>query len=109
MNQNDIITAYKDEGSIRKVARSFRVSEQKVRKILIDAGAYESDTANMVNDMFEQGCNVQTIAEKLKISISAVSGYLPYTKGMYSSENPSENALKIRKCRSKIKQKICKL
>lgn len=43
MKQEDIIIAYGTEGSIKKVAALFRISEQKVRKVLIDAGEYESD------------------------------------------------------------------
>lgn len=38
---------------------------------------------------------------KLRVSKSTVSAYLPYTKGVYLGENPSSNALKIRKCRAK--------
>ena len=81
MKPEDVVSAYEKEGSLKKVARLFDVSEQKIRKILIDANAYESDTANKVNDMYKQGYGAQYIADKLKMSISAVSGYLPYTKG----------------------------
>ena len=94
MKPEDIIKSYNAEGSIKKVAALFRISEQKVRKVLIDAGAYESD-------MYEQGYSVENIAEKLRVSKSTVSAYLPYTKGVYLDENPSSNALKIRKCRAK--------
>lgn len=45
--------------------------------------------------------SVENIAEKLRVSKSTVSAYLPYTKGVYLGENPSSNALKIRKCRAK--------
>lgn len=92
----DFIDA-KNEGG----ATLFRVSEQKVRKVLIDAGAYESDMSIQVNDLYEQGYSVENIAEKLRVSKSTVSAYLPYTKGVYLGENPSSNALKIRKCRAK--------
>nr|DAP78682.1 MAG TPA: Lactose operon repressor [Caudoviricetes sp.]DAY55982.1 MAG TPA: Lactose operon repressor [Caudoviricetes sp.] len=44
---------------------------------------------------------MENIAEKLRVSKSTVSAYLPYTKGVYLGENPSSNALKIRKCRAK--------
>lgn len=46
MKPEDVVSAYEKEGSLKKVARLFDVSEQKIRKILIDANAYESDTAN---------------------------------------------------------------
>lgn len=66
-----------------------------------DAGAYESDMSIQVNDLHEQGYSVENIAKKLRVSKSTVSAYLPYTKGVYLGENPSNNALKIRKCRAK--------
>lgn len=101
MKPEDIVQAYNTEGSIKKVAALFRISEQKVRKILIDAGEYESDRAGEVKDLYEQGFSVEDIADKLGVSKSAVSGYLPYSKGLYLSETPSSNAIKIRKCRAK--------
>lgn len=101
MKPEEVVSAYEKEGSVKKVARLFNVSEQKIRKILIDANAYESDTANKVNDMYKQGYGVQYIADKLKLSISAVSGYLPYTKGLYLADEPTENAIRIRQCRQK--------
>lgn len=101
MKPEDIIQAYNTEGSIKKVAALFRISEQKVRKVLIDAGEYESDISVQVKDLYEKGFRVEDIADKLKVSKSAVSSYLPYSKGLYLGENPSSNALKIRKCRAK--------
>lgn len=101
MKPEDVVSAYEKEGSLKKVARLYDVSEQKIRKILIDANAYESDIANKVNDMYKQGYGVQYIADKLKMSISAVSSYLPYTKGQYLADEPTENAIRIRQCRQK--------
>ena len=101
MKPEDIIQAYNTEGSIKKVAALFRISEQKVRKVLIDADEYESDMSVQVKDLYEKGFRVEDIAEKLRVSKSTVSAYLPYTKGLYLGENPSSNALKIRKCRVK--------
>ena len=101
MKPEDVISAYEKEGSLKKVAKLYDVSEQKIRKILIDANAYESDIANKVNDMYKQGYGVQYIADKLKMSISAVSSYLPYTKGQYLADEPTENAIRIRQCRQK--------
>ena len=100
MKPEDIVQAYNTEGSIKKVAALFRISEQKVRKILIDAGEYESDMSIQVKDLYEQGFSVEDIADKLGVNKSTVSGYLPYSKGVYLGENPSSNALRVRKCRA---------
>lgn len=101
MKPEDIIQAYNTEGSIKKVAALFRISEQKVRKVLIDAGEYESDMSVQVKDLYEKGFRVEDIAKELHVSKGTVSAYLPYTKGIYLGENPSVNALNIRKCRAK--------
>lgn len=101
MKPEDIVQAYNTEGSIKRVAALFRISEQKVRKVLIDVGEYESDMSVQVKDLYEQGFSVENIADKLGVSKSVVSGYLPYSKGLYLGENPSSNALRVRKCRAK--------
>lgn len=72
MKPEDIIKSYNAEGSIKKVAALFRISEQKVRKVLIDAGQYESDMSIQVNDLYEQGYSVENIAEKLRVSIQHI-------------------------------------
>ena len=53
----------------------------------------------------KQGLTVEEIAKKLGKTVKAVSGRIPYEKGMYNAEYPSENALQIRKTREK-KEKI---
>lgn len=104
MKSEDIIKAYNDEGSIRKTAALLRISAQKVRKHLIDAGVYESDMAAQVRDLHERGYSTDEMAAALGVSRSTVSGYLPYTKGGYLSDTPSKNALRIRRCRNKEKE-----
>ena len=54
-----------------------------------------------VKGLYEQGFSIEDIADKLGVSKSTVSGYLPYSKGVYLGENPSSNALRVRKCRAK--------
>ena len=101
IKSEDIIKTYNTEGSIRKTAALLRISEQKVRKHLIDAGVYESDMAAQVRDLYGRGYSTDEMAAALGVSRSAVSGYTPYTKGEYLSDAPSKNALRIRRCRSK--------
>lgn len=101
MKSENIIKVYSVEGSIRRTAALLRISAQKVRKHLIDAGVYESDMAAQVRDLHERGYSTDETAAALGVSRSTVSGYLPYTKGGYLSDTPSKNALRIRRCRSK--------
>lgn len=80
MKPEDIIKSYNAEGSIKKVAALFRVSEQKVRKVLIDAGAYESDMSIQVNDLYEQGysrrCRVRQDTNRAPFKIMSVRCHL---------------------------------
>lgn len=99
MDVKNVVQTYNEVGSIKKTAKEVCISEQKVRKILLDAGAFESDLAIGIRELFADGNSVKAIAEKLKLSESAVQSYLPYTKGVYMADEPTSNAIRIRKCR----------
>lgn len=100
--KSEIVKYYESCGSIQQTRKAFSMSCQKVRKILITEGAFESDISRVINDMYYKGCSINDISHKLKLSKTCVNSYLPYTKGMYNSPTPTENAIKIRKCRKKI-------
>lgn len=103
MKRLDVVMAYNKLSSLDKVSAEFGISEAKVRKILITEGVYENDTSKQVKKIYEEGKSTQEIAKILKLSNSCVNMYLPYKKGVYGSEDPTINALRIRKCRKKIK------
>lgn len=103
MNPEEIVKAYEDIKSMKKVAREFGISEAKVKKILVSKRVFESETSKRVIELSVAGKSAQEIAETLSISKSCVNMYLPYKKGVYGSEYPTINALRIRKCRKKIK------
>lgn len=69
----------------------------KVRKILLTVGLIETEESKFL----KQGLTVEEIARKLGKTVGAASGRIPYAKGMYNAEYPSENALKIRETRNK--------
>lgn len=101
MNPEEIVKAYEDIQSMKKVAREFGISEAKVKKILVSKRAFESETSKRVIELSVAGKSAQEIAETLSISKSCVNMYLPYKKGVYGSEDPTINARRIRKCRKK--------
>lgn len=84
-----------------EIARQLKISEAKVRKILITVGLISTEEALL----HAQGMGVAEIAEKLGKTRNAVLGRLPYEKGMYDAEIPSENAIRIKKCRAVKEQK----
>ena len=89
--QMDAATAlYKENHSLQSIADALNLNPIKVRKLLITAGIYESDVAEMVRRTFSnyretQGYKdaVLSTASSLKLSRASVTSYLPYEKGVY--------------------------
>ena len=103
MTAEQIIASYKQGHSIRQIAIDAELSYQKCRKILISAGVYSSPTADRIRDLAAAGLTKEQIAERLKVQPKTVECYLSYTKGIYNSETPSANALRIRRHRDKAR------
>ena len=97
----NIIDTYHKLHSIKATHKETGVSECKIRKILVDAGEYDSPRANQVQKLSNSGLTARQIAATLGISVSAVNSYLPYNKGEYNAENPSPNAIRIKRHRAK--------
>lgn len=101
MQIQEIIDTYKQTESLRETAVKCSVNWQKVRKILITTGLYESDMSVIINRMHKQGKSLDSIALELNMSKTAVNSYLPYKKGVYNLGDPTENAIRIRACRER--------
>lgn len=100
----DIVKDYEHLGSLRAVAAKNDISESKVKKKLISHGAYHTELGDKIEKLHKKGRTIKEIAEILNISEKTVNVYLPYQKGEYKSDNPTENAIRIRKCRNKNKE-----
>lgn len=96
-----VLRLYEQEQSIKAVAARLKISEQKVRKILITAGAWSSPLSDKINQLVKEGKSIDAIAEQLSLTRNAVLSYMPYDRGMQNAEYPSINAMRIRKCRAK--------
>ena len=89
--QMDAATAlYKENYSLQSIADVLNLNPIKVRKLLITAGIYESDVAEMVQRTFNNYREtrsykdaVLSTASSLKLSRASVTSYLPYEKGIY--------------------------
>ena len=84
------VIRYKDGMTLQSIADALNLNPIKVRKLLITAGIYESDVAEMVWRTFSnyretQGYKdaVLSTASSLKLSRASVTSYLPYEKGVY--------------------------
>lgn len=83
--------------SQRAIARALKISEPKVRKILITVGAISTAESRL----YAAGHSLQEIAAITGKTVHAVSARVPYTKCSYNAEYPSLNALRIRESRAK--------
>ena len=87
------VVLYNSEMSLQAIADALSLNPIKVRKLLITAGVYESDTAKLVQQAFNtfretQGYSaaVTSTMAALRLSCSSVTSYLPYEKGVYFPE-----------------------
>ena len=101
MDQDKIIKTYEQTGSLAGAAHKLAISANKVRKVLISAGCYESERTIQIADLAKAGKTVDEIAQELHISPSTVNNYLPYTKGIYNGDTPTLNARRIRSTRER--------
>ena len=84
---------YKDEMTMQAIADALSLNPIKVRKLLITAGVYESDTAKLVQQTFRSFRSTQNYStavtstmSDLQLSRPSVTSYLPYAKGVYFPE-----------------------
>ena len=84
---------YTDKMSLQAIADALSLNPIKVRKLLITAGVYESDTAELVQQTFNAFRETQSYSaavtstmSALQLSRPSVTSYLPYEKGVYFPE-----------------------
>ena len=84
---------YTDKMSLQAIADALSLNPIKVRKLLITAGVYESDTAKLVQQTFgsfrstqSYSAAVSSTMSALQLSRPSVTSYLPYKKGVYFPE-----------------------
>ena len=87
------VLLYKDGMTLQASADALSLNPIKVRKLLITAGVYESETAKLVQRTFYSYRSTQSYSaavtstmSALQLSRSSVASYLPYEKGMYFPE-----------------------
>lgn len=85
---------YTDKMSLQAIADALSLNPIKVRKLLITAGVYESDTAKLVQQTFRSFRSTQNYSTAvtstmaaLQLSRPSVTSYLPYEKGVYFPED----------------------
>lgn len=88
------VVLYNSEMSLQAIADALSLTPIKVRKLLITAGVYESDTAKLVQQTFNAfretqnySTTVTSTMAALRLSRPSVTSYLPYEKGVYFPED----------------------
>ena len=88
------VVLYNSEMSLQTIADALSLNPIKVRKLLITAGVYKSDTAKLVQQTFGSFRSTQSYFDAvtstmaaLQLSHSSVTSYLPYEKGVYFPED----------------------
>lgn len=95
------VALYNSNNSLQTIADTLSLNPIKVRKLLITAGVYESETADAVNSAFEakQGIPykeaLEAVAAELNLSKASVTSYLPYKKGVYFREDCDRDQVSV--------------
>lgn len=98
--------------TIVDVARTMETTPVRVRKALITAGYFSTETSRRVVALYNKGYSTREIAKKTSLSIASVHSYTPYSKGVYNLEECSVDAdivrlvTKRKKAVKKLKENI---
>lgn len=92
-----------DHMSLAAIGEELELSPQKVKKFLITAGVYESEIADEVQQLKQEGKSVQEIMQITNLSMTSVNSYLPYTRPVYKTAQVSEVAERLQRFRKKEK------
>ena len=103
-----------DHPSLQMIAKELDLNPNKVRKLLITAGVYESAVADKVQEVFllhqASGLShtdaIAATMKELNLSKASVTSYLPYEKGVYFPQktdraNLSVGAERVRRMRKR--------
>ena len=88
------------ECSQKEISFRLHISPAKVRKILVSVGAIETYESKL----YAAGHTPEQISQITGKTLGAVNARIPYTKCPYNQLHPTENALRIRKHRTKRKE-----
>ena len=93
---------YTDKMSLQAIADALSFNPIKVRKLLITAGVYESDTAKLVQRTFDffrstqsYSAAVTSTMSALQLSRPSVTSYLPYEKGVYFPNTADKGKISV--------------
>ena len=86
---------------IAEVAKQFKVSSMKMRKLLITAGEFSNDTSRLIARLDLEGKSLSEISSITGLKRASINGYLPYKKVIYKNTECSVGADRIRLMRER--------
>ena len=87
--------------TIREAAESFGVTPQKIRKLLITGGYYDTETYRKIKKLKEKELTIEQMAAELHIKPITVKSYLPYERVIYNLAERSVNADRLQRFKKK--------
>lgn len=106
LDYGTVIKTYEQYESVKRAASELGISAAKLKKILVSFQAFQNETSESVQKLYNSGKSTTEISNILGLSKSCINMYLPYKKGIYNTSVPTKNALKIRKCRAKKQNQV---
>lgn len=100
------IKTYEQYESVKRAASELGISAAKLKKILVSSQAFQNETSESVQKLYNSGKSTTEISKILGLSKSCINMYLPYKKCIYNSDVPTKNALNIRKSRAKKQNQV---
>lgn len=100
---DEVVAIYQDTESIKETARRMKMSQVKVRKILLTRGLWSSPRSAEINELLEEGKTVKEVADILGITPTAVQAYMPYSKAVYGEPERSVAAVRAERYRERQK------
>ena len=97
---DDNLKYYNETQSIRGTVKGAKCSWPRVVKILASKGVVINDVHNLILKMHDEGKTIDEIAKQTGYNPKTIQAYLPAVRPVYGV-NPSVNAQRIKKCRSK--------
>lgn len=76
--------------STGEIAKVGNISVNKVIKILVTEGVYQSDVYDRIKNLRMKGKSEIEIADEVGINLKTLNNYSPYKKGVYKSHTPQK-------------------
>lgn len=99
-SEKKIIESYNKFLSVRGVSKDTGYSWNRIVKALSNNGYVLSETHAEILEKYGNGMDIETIACGIKMNKKTVQAYIQRKRPVYN-ENQSDNAMRIKKCRSK--------